>query len=545
MPAYAATESSRTSSFPLSTLTVVICAAWILPGLVGHDPWKPDEAHTFGVVYEILRGGSWIVPSLAGEPFLDKPPLFYLSAAASALVFSPPLALHDAARLATGFYVALAFLCCGLAGRELNGERCGLITALLLLGCFGLVVRSHQLISDAASLAGFAIAYFGFALSLRRPPAGGICIGTGMGIVFMSQGLLETAIVALIAAGLPLFHAWRTLRYGAALALAAVAALPWIAIWPALLYLQSPAWFDQWLWQENIARLLAPNPEAGLLYYLRILPWYAWPVWPIALWSLWRARSTGFAKPEILLPLTGFFVTLALLSLARDARELYALPLLIPLTLLAVPGLESLRRGASNAWYWFSATGFTFFMVVAWFYWSGLELGLPARLHAHLHRIHPGHEPGFRVLEFAVAAFYTLGWLVVLAKLRRSPERPAVIWAAGVTAIWALLAILFIAWVDTGKSYRSTFASLQAALPRQYQCMSSRSLGEGQRAMLHYFNGIITYRDEAPDRRRNCDLMLVQGHPRRETPPVGAWRKIWDGGRPADRDERYRLYQRE
>ena len=39
-------------------LLVLFCAAWILPGLIGHDPWKPDEAHTFGVVYEILLGGS-------------------------------------------------------------------------------------------------------------------------------------------------------------------------------------------------------------------------------------------------------------------------------------------------------------------------------------------------------------------------------------------------------------------------------------------------------------------------------------------------------
>ena len=63
-----------------SLLAALLCIAWILPGLIGHDPWKPDEAHTFGVVYEILRGGSWVVPALAGEPFLDKPPLFYLTA---------------------------------------------------------------------------------------------------------------------------------------------------------------------------------------------------------------------------------------------------------------------------------------------------------------------------------------------------------------------------------------------------------------------------------------------------------------------------------
>jgi 4-amino-4-deoxy-L-arabinose transferase-like glycosyltransferase len=535
----------RTSSFPILALTAAICAAWIVPGLIAHDPWKPDEAYTFGVVYEILQGGSWVVPSLAGEPHLERPPLFHLSAAASALLFSPLLPLHDAARLVTGFYMALTFLFCGLAGRELYGEGRGAISVLLLLGCFGLVVRSHQLVADAASLAGFAMAYYGFALALRRGLAGGFWIGTGIGLVFMTQGLLETAIVALTAAALPLFPAWRSRGYAAALALAVVATAPWITIWPSLLYAQSPAGFDLWLWQENIARLLAPNAESGLLYYLRILPWYAWPVWPIALWLLWRARATGYSRPGILLPLAGFSATLALLSLARDARELYALPLLIPLALLATAGVENLRRGAANAWYWFSITGFTFFIIVAWFYWSGLEVGFPARLHAHLHRIHPGHEPGFRVLPFMLAALYTVAWLAVIAKLQRSPDRPVMVWAAGVTAIWALLAILFIGWVDTGKSYRSTVISLKQALPRQYQCISSRQLGDGQRAMLHYFGGIVTYREEVAERRRSCDLMLVQEHPRQETPPRGAWRKIWEGGRPADKDERYRLYQRQ
>ena len=38
--------------------------AWIVPGLVAHDPWKPDEAYTFGLVYHVLQGGSWIVPKV-------------------------------------------------------------------------------------------------------------------------------------------------------------------------------------------------------------------------------------------------------------------------------------------------------------------------------------------------------------------------------------------------------------------------------------------------------------------------------------------------
>ena len=60
-----------------SALFVLICAAWIMPGLVGHDPWKPDEATVFGVVYSMLRDGTWLLPNIAGTPAYEYPPLFY------------------------------------------------------------------------------------------------------------------------------------------------------------------------------------------------------------------------------------------------------------------------------------------------------------------------------------------------------------------------------------------------------------------------------------------------------------------------------------
>jgi 4-amino-4-deoxy-L-arabinose transferase-like glycosyltransferase len=543
VPSIAGAQSTQTGAFQTIALTTTICVAWMLPGLVGHDPWKPDEAHTFGVVYEILTGGSWLVPHLAGEVFLHDPPLFHLLAALTATIFSPWLPLHDGARLASGLCMAIAFAFCGLAGRELNGSPRGALAVLLLLGSFGLVVRSHQLITDTSALAGFAMAYYGCAVATRRA-AGGFWIGTGAGLVFMTQGVIEAAVIALIAATLALLAPWRQRTYAAALSVAVAAVLPWLAIWPGLLYLQSPLLLEQWLWHHDLGGMSARGAAAGLLYYLRILPWYAWPVWPVALWTLWRARASGLGRAEILLPLVGFAITLALISAAREARELYALPLLIPLTLLATVSVESLRRGAANAWYWFSLTGFTFFVLVAWFYWSGLELGVPVRLHEHLHRIRPGYEPGFRWLPFLLGIAYSLLWLAVLVSFRRSPIRPVAVWATGVTVMWALMATLFLGWADNAKTYRGMIASMQRALPEKYDCIASHDLGEPQRAMLHYFAGIVTHRDEVPPRRRECELLLVQGHPRSELAPRGAWRKIWEGGRPGDKDERYRLYRR-
>ena len=530
-----------------SLLVALLCLAWILPGLFGRDPWKPDEAHTFGVVYELLQGGSWVVPALAGEPFLQDPPLFYLTAAAFAKLFAFALPLHDAARLATGAWMAAVFAFVALAGRELYGVRYGAISALLLLGCFGFVVRGHQLITDNALLAGFAIAYYGFALALRRPALGGFWIGTGIGIGFLADGVLAPAVLVAIALLLPaLGRDWRTRGYAVALAVAAVAAAPWLAIWPILLARQSPALFQWWWWDENLWYYFGRPAEAraGILYYLGNLPWYAFPAWLLALWALWRARGPGIARPPVVLPALGFLVTLAVLSASSEARELYALPLLPPLALLAAGAPETLRRGAANAWYWFSAMAFTLFVVVFWFYWSGLELGVPARLHAHLHRIRPGYTPGFRWLPFVLGLAYTVFWFAVLASFRRSTVRPVIVWAAGITTMWALMATLFIGWADNAKSYRAMVASLQKALPARYDCISSRGLGESQRASLHYFADIITHREETLDRRRACELLLVQGRPNVELAPGAPWKKIWEGSRPRDRDERFRLYQR-
>ena len=70
-----------------TSLFVLLCMVWILPGLVGHEPWKGDEAATFGVIYNIVKTGNWLIPALAGEPFLERPPLYHVVAALFAKIF--------------------------------------------------------------------------------------------------------------------------------------------------------------------------------------------------------------------------------------------------------------------------------------------------------------------------------------------------------------------------------------------------------------------------------------------------------------------------
>ena len=107
---------------PVKTaLFLVVCLAWLLPGLVGHDPWKTDEAIAFGAVTEILRTGNWTTFAIAGEPIAGEPPLFLWTAAALAHVLGGIIPLHDAARLAAGLYMAATLGLLSAASWELMG----------------------------------------------------------------------------------------------------------------------------------------------------------------------------------------------------------------------------------------------------------------------------------------------------------------------------------------------------------------------------------------------------------------------------------------
>ena len=54
---------------------VVLCAAFVCMGLVGHDPWKTEDATSIGVASEMASRGDLLVPTLAGETYLAPPPL--------------------------------------------------------------------------------------------------------------------------------------------------------------------------------------------------------------------------------------------------------------------------------------------------------------------------------------------------------------------------------------------------------------------------------------------------------------------------------------
>lgn len=529
------------TSTPLkTTLFVVVCLAWLLPGLVGHDPWKVDEAVVFGAVTEMLRTGDWLVFRIAGEPYLEKAPLFFWVSASFANVLGALLPLHDAARLAAGFFMAATMGLLALACLELIGERAVRLGVLLFIGSLGLLIRAHEMTTDLAGLTGIAMALYGLALAMRRRFAGALVLGAGMGIAFVGDGFLSLGMVLLLLALLPLAgRPWRSRDFGVTVAVAVALAAPMLASWPLMLWLWAPHSLPTWLDNALASRW---NPE-GVAYFLKALPWYAWPAWPLAAWTLWRSRRVLRERSQVQLPIAAFVAFFIAVSFFGESNEVNAMPLLLPLALLGVAEIESLPRGAASALDWFGMTTFFLLATLIWIAWAAAMTGQPQFAAAWLQREIPGYAYRFSFVAFALASLLTLIWLVVVARSLRSTRRAVVNWAAGITMVWMLMMTLGVPLVDQARSYRGVAARLMAAMPADLKCVARRNVGDAQRALLDYFAGLRTVREEFPPAAR-CNVLLVQAAPDRLPLPERAWAEVWRGSRPGDRHELFILYQR-
>ena len=530
---------------PLKTaLFLVVCLAWLLPGLTGHDPWKTDEAVVFGIVHDIVRTGQWVLFSIAGEPSVGKAPLFVWTAAALGKALQGVLPLHDAARLAAGLYMAATLAALSATCHLLMGERAVRMGVLLFLGCLGLLIRAHELSTALAGLTGVAVGLLGLALALKRPVVGGLVTGLGIGLAFLGGGILPAAMVALLVLVLPLAGpAWRSRGYAATAAITVAVAAPLVAAWPLLLASAAPGWAQLWLEAFTSSRWKDPFGQDGLFYLARILPWYAWPAWPLAAWAVWRARRVLTTRNDLLLPLVAFVVFFVTVSLLGEAREVDALPVLLPLAILGVAELETMPRGAASALDWFGMTTFFLFATMLWLGWLAATTGSPAFAAAWLQREVPGYTYTFSFLAFALAALLTLVWLAAVARSLRSNRRALVNWTAGITMVWMLVMTLGVPLVDQARSYRGLSAKVVANLPADFRCVARRGVGDAQRALLDYFANLRTISLDFPA-AANCRALLVQAPPLRVPAPPPGWTEVWRGSRPGDRNELFVVYRR-
>ncbi len=535
-------------------LLLILLLVWLLPGLVGHEPWKPDEAYTFGLVEHVARTGDWVVPTLAGEPFMEKPPIFFISAAWFLHAFGDILSPPDAARLTAGFWLLLTMLGSALAARRIYGNGAGRWAVLLLLGCLGLPLRGHQLVTDLALFAGVAWGICGMTWAPVRPVAGGLALGLGGAVAFLAKGLLGPGCLGLTAMLLPLLApGYRNARYGVAFVIALVVGLPLPALWMSQLYARDPALFGLWLATNNFGRFNGTahlGPTATRFFYLKTLPWYAFPALPLALWGFWRAwRGRVQLSAAIAPALLFFIINLSVLILASDARELYAMPLLAPLVLLGLAGL-TMHREQSRGW---SAVSVLVALLAVVLLVAGvvcgyaLATGTPPAVEALLtRRTFAGWTPAWHPAAWVACVMVVVVVMLLWRRVERnSPAGFVWRWTLLITLTWGTIATLWLPALDFGMRYREVFVALKPALDKpvaQNACVASVWLGEPQRALLDYYDGMRTQRLETMPDAWSCQWLLVQSRSGQLPAMVNGVEPVAVTSRPGDNTERYMLY---
>ncbi|ATG21216.1 hypothetical protein CO705_15740 [Ralstonia pickettii] len=462
-------------------VVVLMLCAYFVAGTFWRMPWKADEPYSFGVVLNIIEQGDWVVPNVAFEPFVEKPPLMYWTGALAALAL-PNVPAHEAVRVAVLFWMALTCWAVWRTARLLRGEardwrqrvstelargrpgptlaarrQAGLdaggaalrdyaLGALLLFaGCIGLVEHVHKFIADVPQLAGTAIALYGLVRFAKESEAGrtagvdalrpALWFGTGIGVAFLGKGVLVPGLFALTVlaaiALLPDFRrrlAWRF--YG----LSILSALPWLVIWPAIFWHESTDLFIEWFWVNNVGRFFGFSHLGGekgsLATTLRSILLTGTPaVWPalavvaLSLYKLVRQRGRG-ARVAWLLPYQGhlvvaLFLLLSIAVVLRSAvlRDVYLMPLQPAMALLGAPMLL-LVPPVWRARAWGAAVAlFGALGVVVWAVWAALVVDGGMLLPAWLSK--------------ALGRVLPLPYDMLVHPL-------AVAAAAGVTAVWAV-----------------------------------------------------------------------------------------------------------
>jgi 4-amino-4-deoxy-L-arabinose transferase-like glycosyltransferase len=567
LPAAATLALPRWALFALGLL-------YILPGLIGRDPWKNDDAASFGIMWTMAHGSwqDWLWPNIAGLSWPDEGPLAFWIGALGIKLFGWLMGDVMAARVGTIGVFLLGVLSLWYAtfhlGRRQDAQPLRLAfggqpepddfgrtladaAVLIYLGCLGLLLHSHETTSEALQVSLTALLLYRTVRYVEKPSLRNAALsGLAIGLLTLTRGWVTPVflMVALFACtnflAQPAIRAVRDL--GAMIAVGGAVAALWLL--PAQLlapYHQLP--LNAWLaW--NLNQFGLPNLTATKFFF-RVGVWFFWPAWPFAGWAVWAWRRQRGVL-HIVVPLA-FVVMAALLTLFNPMPEQgQLLPLLPPLAVMAAFGLLTMKRGAINAIDWFSVMALTLCAAVIWLFWIAKLTGWPAQAARNALKLVPGFHPELGWIAFLVALAATAGWFALVHW--RVSRRPSVLWRAvvlssgGLILIWILLMTLFLPDVNYSKSYASVARQIADKLPPGGGCIET-NVGPAQRASFAYYAQLPFAGVEGG----KCDLLLLQDSIRlrddREILPQHRgkqWILLWEGRRPADREERFRLFRR-
>ncbi len=305
----------------------------------------PDEPRYARVAVEMYRSGSYLVPTLQGQPWLEKPPLYYwLAKPAFALVGET----ETAARLPSVMAAVLLVAGAAFFGFRLYGEEAGLHAGFVaatmpLVFVYGRAAAMDMLLAATVTCAVglMALRLLGLAGRLAVPAAWGF-----MALAVLAKGPLGLLLPGLIVAGYVVStRRWRPcleVLSPAGIALFLLLAGPWyVLMWRH----EGQAFVDVFLLNHNVQRFTStihrhPGP---IFYYVSVLLLGLFP------WSGLAAAGLGTSRPRQtaadLFVLLWVALPFLFFSAAGSKLPGYILPCLPPLALLGGRAVHEMALG--------------------------------------------------------------------------------------------------------------------------------------------------------------------------------------------------------
>jgi 4-amino-4-deoxy-L-arabinose transferase-like glycosyltransferase len=333
----------------LRRLFAVVALALIAAPLIAAAPlFDPDEGLHAAIAQEMAQRGDYVTPTFRGEPFLDKPILFFWAEALSLRVFG-----HNAAavRLPPLLFGLFGMIAVALLGRALFDEPTGLIagivygTMLLPMGVSQVAVHDIGLVPFMclAALCLVRVAYDPVSSIHPTPVASafrrkiiiyGILAGFALGLSILTKGLVGIVFTGILALCLTIARPASWLRLGMTLTIAVVVAVLVAAPWYVAMEHAHPGYLYYYFVERHLqGYLTATQRHAGrpFWYYLPIVIAGALP------WTGYLAGAARAAMGETRTrPLWGWFaIGLIFLSIGESKLVTYALPL-FPIVALIV-----------------------------------------------------------------------------------------------------------------------------------------------------------------------------------------------------------------
>ena len=528
---------------------LLFCAAYVLPGLFGRDPWKNADVSAFGHMAAIASGRTgWLSPGLAGLP-ADGALVPYWLGAAFIRLLGPWIDPALAARIPFALLLVMVLVMTWYATYHLarteaaqplpfafGGEATAIDYAraiadgavLAVMATLGLLQLGHETTPELVQLAGASL--FLYALA-----AGPFRKGRSRAAALLALPVMAASGAPAVATALAVVGTVICARS----AYAQVRATAWWVAGAGVVALALGTVLHAWGWR--IADLASLHP----LSTLRLLAWFSWPAWPLALWTLWRWR-THLLHRHISVPL-GCALTALLACLAMGGSD-RALMLGLPsLAVLAAFALPTLQRSTAAAVDWFSVFFFSICALAIWVIYASLQTGTPAKPAANIARLAPEFQPSFSVLALVVAVLGTLAWMWLVrwrtGRHRHPLWKSLVLPAGGVAVCWLLLMTLWLPLLDHARSYRPLLDRIAEHVPRD-ACIAAP---QAPRALLAALEAMGGYRVDAitPAELSPCERMLLSQTPRDPVPDHPGWRLIASIARPTDRQDITLIYRRD